>query len=84
MLGTTTAVTRSPHSGSTVTGLSGVELDTTSTAPSADASNQLTIFGAVNRLDNDTTLTHAKVLVTINAHTEASGYTAAGDGTLGI
>jgi hypothetical protein len=72
------------HSGSTTTGLSGAELDTTSDAPAADASNQLTIVSAVNRLDNDTTITHAKVLVTINAHTEASGYTAAGDGTLGI
>lgn len=72
------------HSGSTATGLSGAELDTTSDAPEANASNQLTIVGAVNRLDNDTTLTHAKVLVLINAHTEAPGYTAAGDGTLGI
>lgn len=72
------------HSGSTSTGLSGAELDTTSDAPAADASNQLTIVRAVNREDNDTTLTHAKVEVTINAHTEAPGYTAAGDGTLGI
>lgn len=72
------------HAGSTATGLSGAELDTTSTAPSADASNQLTIVGAVNRIDNDTTVTHAKVLVTINVHTEAPGYTAAGDGSLGI
>lgn len=72
------------HSGSTYTGLSGAELDTTSDAPEANASNQLTIVGAVNREDNDTTLTHAKVLVRINAHTEAPGYTAAGDGTLGI
>lgn len=72
------------HSGSTTTGLSGAELDTTSDAPAADASNQLTIIRAVNREDNDTTLTHAKVIVRINAHTEAPGYTAAGDGTLGI
>lgn len=72
------------HAGSTATGLSGAELDTTSDVPAADASNQLTIVGAVNREDNDTTLTHAKVLVRINAHTEAPGYTAAGDGTLGI
>lgn len=72
------------HSGNTTTGLSGAELDTTSDAPAADASNQLTIVRAVNRLDNDTTAAHAKVLVTINAHTEAPGYTAAGDGTLGI
>lgn len=72
------------HGGNTTTGLSGAELDTTSNAPAADASNQLTIVRAVNREDNDTTITHAKVEVLINAHTEASGYTAAGDGTLGI
>jgi len=78
------AVLIATHSGSTVTGLSGIELDTTSDSPAADASNQLTIVGAVNREDNDTTIPHAKVLVTINAHTEAPGYTAAGDGTLGI
>jgi hypothetical protein len=72
------------HAGSTTTGLSGAELDTTSDAPAADASNQLTIVRAVNREDNDTTITHAKVEVLINAHTEAAGYTAAGDGTLGI
>lgn len=72
------------HSGSTTTGISGVELDTTGTVPSADASNQMIIVGAVNREDNDTTLTHAKVLVLLNNHTEAHGNTAAGDGTLGV
>lgn len=68
------------HSGDTATGLSGVELDTTSDVPAADASNQLLILGAVNRLDNDTTLTHAKVEVLINQHTESQGTV----GTLGI
>ena len=58
------------HSGSTTTGLSGAELDTTSDAPAADASNQLLILRAVNREDNDTTITHAKLLVMINTHTE--------------
>lgn len=72
------------HSGSTATGLSGVELDTTSDAPAADASNQMLILGAVNRPDNDTTLTHAKVEVMLINHTEAHGNTAAGDGTLGV
>lgn len=72
------------HSGSTGTGLSGVELDTTSDAPAADASNQLLILRAVNREDNDTTLTHAKAEVLIVNHTEAHGNTAAGDGILGI
>lgn len=78
------AVLIATHSGSTTTGLSGIELDTTSDAPAADASNQLTIVRAVNREDNDTTTIWAKVEVLINAHTEAAGYTAAGDGTLGI
>ena len=72
------------QSGSTTTGLSGAELDTTSDVPAADASNQLIILRASNREDNDTTLTRAKVEVMINCHTEATGYTAAGDGTLGI
>lgn len=72
------------HSGSTTTGLSGVELDTTSDAPAADASNQMLILRAVNREDNDTTLTHAKVEVMLINHTEAHGNTAAGDGILGV
>lgn len=72
------------HSGSTTTGLSGVELDTTSDAPAADASNQMLILRAVNREDNDTTATHAKVEVMLINHTEAHGNTAAGDGILGI
>lgn len=78
------AVLIATHSGSTVTGLSGMELDTTSDPPAADASNQLTIKRLVNRVDNETNLLHNKVEVTINTHTEASGYTAAGDGSLGI
>ena len=78
------AVFIATHSGSTTTGLSGIELDTTSDVPAADASNQMIIVGAVNREDNDTTLTHAKVLVLLTNHTEAHGNTANGDGTLGI
>ena len=72
------------HSGSTTTGLSGVELDTTGTVPAADASYQLRILRAVNREDNDTTLTHAKVEVVINVHTEAAGMVDNAHGTLGI
>jgi hypothetical protein len=68
------------HSGSTVTGYSGVELDTTSDVPAADASNQLLIIKAVNRPDNDTTSTWAKVEVMINQHTENQGTV----GALGI
>lgn len=68
------------HAGDTVTGLSGRELDTTSDAPAADASNQLLILRGVNREDNDVTITHAKVEVLINRHTENQGTV----GALGI
>jgi len=68
------------HSGSTVSGLSGVELDTTSDAPDADASNQLVILRGANNPDNDVTLTHCKVEVMINQHTQNQGTV----GTLGI
>lgn len=61
------------HSGSTTSGLSGVELDTTSDAPAVDASNQLLILRGVNSPDNDVTLTHAKVEVMINQHTQNQG-----------
>ena len=74
------AVLIATHSGSTTTGLSGMELDTTSDVPAADASNQLLIIGASKRSDNDTTLTHAKVEVLINQHTQNQGTV----GTLGI
>lgn len=78
------AVLIATHSGVTATGLSGHELDTTSDAPAADASNQLLILGQVNRSDNEPNLIHNKVLVMITNHTEAHGNTAAGDGILGI
>lgn len=61
------------HGGNTATGKSGAELDTTSDVPAADASNQLTIKGFVNRDDNDMAAANAKVLVTINQHTRATG-----------
>jgi hypothetical protein len=77
------ATTIQAHAGSTVTGLSGVELDTTTGAsPAADLSDQLRIVRAVNRVDNDTTLIHAKVEVVITQHTEAQGIFAL-DGTAG-
>ena len=68
------------HSGSATTGLSGIELDTTSDVPAATAADQLLIVRAVNREDNDTTLIWAKVEVLINQHTENQGTV----GTLGI
>lgn len=61
------------NSGSTVTGLSGAELDTgTTTAPAADAAFQLTIQRIVNRIDVDETA-NTKLEVRINNHTEAHG-----------
>jgi len=72
------------HSGSTASGLSGVELDTTSESPAADATFQLVILQAANRDDNDTTLTHAKVEVLIALHMYAHGVTTTGSGILGI
>ncbi len=72
------------HNGSTITGLSGLELDTTGTAPQADASNPLLIWRAVNREDNDTTTIWAKVLVLLSTHNWAHGSNAATDGILGV
>lgn len=61
------------HSGSTVTGRSGVELDGgTSDAPDADASNQLTIQRIWNAPDNELA-DNAVWEVTINQHSKASG-----------
>lgn len=60
------------HSGNTTTGRSGVELDTNSDPPAADASNQLFIQRLYNVPDNELAV-HAKWEVTINQHTKASG-----------
>jgi len=62
------------NSGSTTTGLSGVELDTSSDVPDTDASNQLTILRVAdmegrNELGSNWTV----VEVRINQHTEALG-----------
>lgn len=61
------------HAGNTITGVSGVELDTTSDTPDTTATDQLKILRAVNRVDNDTTLAHAKVEVIINRPTQFPG-----------
>ncbi|MCK5604237.1 hypothetical protein KAR91_20280 [Candidatus Pacearchaeota archaeon] len=64
------AVFIAAHAGSTATGKSGYELDSgTATAPGAAIAHQLKIRRAVDRLDNDTTIIHPKILVTINNHT---------------
>jgi hypothetical protein len=65
------AVLIATHAGSTTTGISGMELDTTSDAPAADVSNQLTILRLVNSPDNETNLLHNEVDVLITNHTYA-------------
>lgn len=68
------AVLIATNSGSTVTGLSGIELDTSSDVPAADASNQLTIVG-ISKVArrNDPSAANVVAVVRINQHTEASG-----------
>lgn len=53
------------HSGNTITGLSGLEMNATT---GADGSYQLLIIGGVDQVDNDLTLTHADWKVIINIH----------------
>jgi len=70
------------HSGSAYTGLSGVELDSGSTtAPSADASNQLTILQLAD-IPGNALGANAIWEVMINLHSFRS--TGDGDGSLGI
>lgn len=59
------------HAGSTVTGKSGVELDTTSDVPAADASNQLLIVGISKNPDrNDVGSAYTLVEVKLNTMTD--------------
>ena len=67
------------HSGSTTTGLSGVELDMNSDGPAADESNQLFILQAADVENNDLG-THAVWEVLINTHVLRN----AGSGGLGV
>jgi hypothetical protein len=73
------------NSGSTASGLSGVELDSgTTTAPAADATYQMMIQRAANYPGNDVTAAYCKVEVLLSNHTEASGSTTSSTGILGI
>lgn len=57
--------------GSTVTGLSGIELDATTDVPAVDPSNQLNIIKVSDDMQrNDVTASNTVVEVTINQHTE--------------
>lgn len=67
------AVLIDTHAGSTVTGLSGTELDTGTDVPAADASNQLTIQRIGMGVDNDTGAANQVAVVKIINHTEAHG-----------
>ena len=73
------------NSGSTTSGLSGVEMDGGSgTAPAADATYQLMIQRAANIPGNDLTAANCKVEVLISNHSEASGSTTSSTGILGV
>ena len=65
------AVLIATHSGDTSYGLSGIELDTTSDAPAADTSNQLTIMHLKRAVDNDLASANSIAIVRINNHTNA-------------
>ena len=54
------------HTGSTITGRSAAELNTTTTVPATTAAMQLKIRGFANREDNDMAAANSKVLVQIN------------------
>lgn len=69
------------HPGNTSTGLSGVELDTTSDPPEANASNQLLVLGLSDMPDNSLAI-HAVWDVLINM--PRFGATGDGDGALGV
>ena len=67
------AVLIATHSGDTIYGYSGIELNTTSDAPDADASNQLTIEGLKPAVDNELASANSIAIVRINNHTRAHG-----------
>jgi hypothetical protein len=68
------------HAGVAATGISGMELNSSTVA--ANASFQLLILGAVPREDNDISTVNSKWHVMINLHTLRS--TGDGDGSLGV
>lgn len=63
------AVLVATHTGDTVTGLSGLELDSgVATAPASDSTYQLTILGASDDPKNDISAVNARWHVLINLH----------------
>ena len=69
------------HSGSTVTGISGMEVD--SGTQSADASNQLIVLRLANIVGNDLSAVHAIWEVMLSSHTMRNAGGASDDGVLG-
>jgi len=67
------------HAGSTVTGLSGIEVDVSGAA--SNSSNMLLMLNGANRPDNDAVATHAVIEVMLSMHRFKS--TGDGDGCLG-
>lgn len=67
------AVLIATHSGSTITGRSGIELDTTSDTPAADSSNQLYIVGLKPAVNNELASANSVALVTIVNHSNTPG-----------
>lgn len=79
------AILLNTHSGSTVTGLSGTEVDGGGgTSMAANASFQLRVLRTINRPGNEPNTTFNKVEVVLNNHTEAHGMVDNAHGTLGI
>ncbi len=70
------------ESGSTVTGLSGAELDGSDMG--TEAQDQLIVMRAVNREDNDATLTHSKWEVMISNHSFIPPGADENEGVLGV
>lgn len=67
------AVLIATHSGNTAFGISGMELDTTSDVPAADATNQLYIHSLKPGVENDLASANAVALVSIINHTNTPG-----------
>jgi hypothetical protein len=67
------------HSGSTVTGMSGTELDMgTGTNPGADSSYMFFILGGAKKEDNDPDAEHGVLEVIISLHRYMSGVATVG------
>ena len=79
------AILLETHSGSTATGLSGVEIDGGGgTSPDASAAMQVTILRQSNRVGNEGAAVHNKIEVALNGHTESFGMGTNAEGQMGF